>query len=98
MPENVHIFKDEVEMKKCIEKRILQFIYMALVIRSRHVMETMTGDYTKDGRCGLSYRDPAWTWRGTSEHGRYAPFHVKELAEKSSITGHLVISINANSA
>ncbi len=81
MPENVHVFKDEVEMKVFRKDNTSVHLY-GFSYPVRHVTENMTGDYLKvkgaDFDIGILHGHSD----GTSEHGRYAPFQVKELVVK----------------
>jgi exonuclease SbcD len=81
MPENVHIFKDEVEIKIFRKENTSVHLY-GFSYPVRHVTENMTEDYKKmegaDFDIGILHGHSD----GASEHGRYAPFQVKELVAK----------------
>lgn len=81
MPENVHIFHDQVEMKVFQKGETTVHLY-GFSYPERHVTENMSPYYAKvdgaDFHIGILHGHSD----GVSEHGRYAPFQVKELVAK----------------
>ena len=81
MPSNVHIFGEKVEMKKCETKKTVTHLY-GFSYESRHVTDSHLEDYVKiedaDFHIGLLHG----YGEGSSGHGQYAPFHIKDLINK----------------
>lgn len=81
MPENVHIFAEDVEVK-IFQKNATTVHLYGFSYTKRHVLERKIGQYEKaegaDFHIGILHGN----MEGSSEHGNYAPFHLKELLEK----------------
>lgn len=81
-PDNVHIFSDELEVKR-FEKVDGATVHLyGFSYPRRHVTERMIASYVKsetaDYHIGLLHGNV----EGNSDHGNYAPFSLKELTEK----------------
>ncbi|MFJ7677255.1 exonuclease SbcCD subunit D [Peribacillus sp. NPDC097198] len=81
-PENVHIFSDEMEVKR-FEKMDGTTVHLyGFSYPRRHVTERMIESYVKseaaDYHIGLLHGN----LEGNSDHGNYAPFSLNELTEK----------------
>nr|WP_295973462.1 DNA repair exonuclease [uncultured Bacillus sp.] len=81
MPENVHIFTDEVEMKIYRKENMTVHLY-GFSYPMRHITENRTEDYVKQAGADFDIGILHGHCEGISDHNRYAPFQVKELIEK----------------
>ncbi|MED1470281.1 DNA repair exonuclease [Bacillus salipaludis] len=83
MPENVHIFSHEVEMKPLETKSGTRIHLYGFSYPERHVFEKKIDDYQKidgaDFHIGILHGNES----GREEHGNYAPFSIKDLFEKN---------------
>jgi DNA repair protein SbcD/Mre11 len=81
MPSNVHIFGEHVEVKTYKNSQVTAHLY-GFSYNTRHTTENPTPLYVKkdgvDFHIGILHGHD----EGTSEHGLYAPFRVRELVEK----------------
>jgi DNA repair exonuclease SbcCD nuclease subunit len=81
LPENVYIFGPEVEVKAYTKKGVTANLY-GFSYGQRHVYERMIDQFEKregaDFHIGILHGHH----EGSSEHGRYAPFQLKDLLEK----------------
>src|SRR5690606_23585002 len=83
LPDNVHIFKEEVEMIPFITKDGKKVYLYGFSYPERHVAEKKINDYKKidgaDFHIGLLHGH--WE-NGGSDHQPYAPFSIQELLKK----------------
>ncbi|UQD51317.1 DNA repair exonuclease [Bacillus methanolicus] len=82
MPDNVHIFKEHVESKDFQKSdgttvRLYGFSYP-----DRHVFDRMITQYKREEGADFHIGILHGYHEGSSDHGKYAPFHLKELLEK----------------
>ena len=78
MPSNVHVFGEKVEFKKCITKETVTHLH-GFSYGSRHVMESHLDEYVKHEGADFHIGILHGHGEGSSGHGHYAPFHLKEL-------------------
>ncbi len=81
MPENVHIFGEKVEWKTFSNGNVKVQLY-GFSYPARHVTESMLTHYVKQDGADFDIGILHGHGEGISEHGVYAPFHVKELVAK----------------
>lgn len=81
LPENVHVFKEEVEMKVFRKENTSVHLY-GFSYPVRHVTENMTEHYIKKEGADFDIGILHGHGDGTSRHARYAPFQIKDLLEK----------------
>ncbi|MDR7001300.1 DNA repair exonuclease [Neobacillus niacini] len=83
MPENVHIFSQEVEMKQLETQNGNRIHLYGFSYPERHVFDRKIDDYQKiegaDFHIGILHGNES----GREEHGNYAPFSIKDLYEKN---------------
>ncbi|PIC63113.1 DNA repair exonuclease [Sporosarcina sp. P13] len=82
LPENVHVFGDEVEQKQWTIRGETITIY-GFSYPQRHVKEPMIEDYATAGPDGLYIGLLHGSVAGDSAHAVYAPFTVSELQQKN---------------
>ncbi|PLR83741.1 DNA repair exonuclease [Bacillus canaveralius] len=82
MPANVHIFRDNVEVltyntSEGTSVHLYGFSYV-----KKHVLERRINDYVKKTGADFHIGILHGNHEGNSDHGNYAPFHLRELIEK----------------
>ena len=82
MPENVHVFGSNLEMKRLNTKRGETVHLYGFSYQQRHVLDKRIKDYQKidpaDFHIGILHGNEG----GGTDHDNYAPFTVKDLLEK----------------
>ncbi|MFJ7745622.1 exonuclease SbcCD subunit D [Peribacillus sp. NPDC097295] len=82
LPENVHVFSAEMEMKMYEKKDGTTVHLYGFSYPRRHVTERMIGAYRKSGAADYHIGLLHGNLEGNSEHSDYAPFSLKELVAK----------------
>jgi DNA repair protein SbcD/Mre11 len=81
-PSNVHVFGEQVEVKKFETKNQTIVHLYGFSYPERHVLDRKINDYHlvtgADFHIGILHGN----MEGNQEHGNYAPFHISELLEK----------------
>ncbi len=82
MPENVHVFGSDLEMKRLQTKRGETIHLYGFSYLQRHVFDKRIEDYQKidpaDFHIGILHGNEG----GSTDHDNYAPFTIKDLHEK----------------
>jgi DNA repair protein SbcD/Mre11 len=82
MPENVHFFGSDVELKGLYTKTGQKVHLYGFSYRQRHILEKRIDEYQKqepaDYHIGILHGNEA----GGTDHDNYAPFSIKDLYEK----------------
>lgn len=82
MPENVHFFGSDVELKGLYTKNGQRVHLYGFSYRQRHILEKRIDEYQKqepaDYHIGILHGNEA----GGTDHDNYAPFSIKDLYEK----------------
>ncbi len=81
MPSNVHVFGGKVGFEKCVTKEAVTHVY-GFSYESRHVTENHLDEYVKHEDADFHIGILHGYGEGSSGHGHYAPFHIKELIHK----------------
>ncbi|MBB6443462.1 metallophosphoesterase family protein [Bacillus benzoevorans] len=81
LPENVHIFKDEVEIKIFRKEDTSAHLY-GFSYPVRHVTENRMAEYVKQEGADFDIGILHGYGGGAGEHARYAPFQIKDLLAK----------------
>lgn len=82
MPDNVHVFSHGVEVVKHIGKNGTCVHLYGFSYPKRHVLERMIDHYTRKEGADFHIGILHGHFEGNSEHGKYAPFRLKDLLEK----------------
>jgi exonuclease SbcD len=82
MPNNVHVFSDDVEVKTLITKTGITVNLYGFSYSRRHIYDRKIDNYFKqegaDFHIGILHGNEA----GSKEHSNYAPFYLKDLLDK----------------
>ncbi|WP_394233266.1 exonuclease SbcCD subunit D [Niallia oryzisoli] len=81
MPENVHVFSEQVEVKTLIKQNVVTHLY-GFSYDKRHVVENRLAEYSKKDGADFHIGILHGHHEGASDHRKYAPFRLKELIEK----------------
>ena len=82
MPENVYIFPYDVETKGFTTTSGTTVNLYGFSYPKRHVFDRMIQQYVKNGEADFHIGILHGHLEGNSEHGKYAPFTLKELLDK----------------
>jgi DNA repair protein SbcD/Mre11 len=82
LPENVQVFSENVEVKKYVNSEQVGVHLYGFSYPQRHVFERKIDDYIKSGEADFHIGILHGHNEGNSEHGRYAPFSIKDLLDK----------------
>ncbi|PLR77988.1 DNA repair exonuclease [Bacillus sp. V3-13] len=82
MPANVHIFRENVEVLKYTASDGTSVHLYGFSYAKKHVFERRINDYVKKTGADFHIGILHGNHDGSSDHGNYAPFHLRELIEK----------------
>lgn len=82
LPNNVYVFTDKVEAKAIQTNAGVVVNLYGFSYPKRHVYERKIAEYQKVGQADFHIGILHGNEEGESDHGNYAPFHIKELLEK----------------
>lgn len=82
LPENVHIFSEQVETKVFTANDGTIVHLYGFSYRKRHIYDDMTVHYKKHGEADFHIGLLHGHSEGVSAHSRYAPFQINQLLEK----------------
>ncbi|MFS0634641.1 DNA repair exonuclease [Mesobacillus foraminis] len=82
LPENVHVFASEVEMKQYVKEDGTIVNLYGFSYPKRHLTERWINQYQKFGEADFHIGLLHGNTDGASEHGNYAPFSLTELQDK----------------
>lgn len=82
MPENVHVFGGQVEVKTFTKPGVITHLYGFSYVK-RHVTENRLHEYIKKDGADFHIGILHGHHESSSEHRSYAPFRLKELLEKN---------------
>ncbi|MBU8880021.1 DNA repair exonuclease [Bacillus sp. FJAT-29790] len=82
MPENVHIFSHEVETVKYSQNGGSSVHLYGFSYPKRHVYDRMINNYSKKEGADFHIGILHGHFDGSSDHGKYAPFTLKDLVDK----------------
>lgn len=81
-PSNVYIFGENVEAKEYISKDGVVIHIHGFSYNERHIFDRKIHDYQRSPGADFHIGILHGNMEGNSDHGNYAPFHLKELLEK----------------
>lgn len=82
LPANVHVFANDVEMKKYITRKGAVVHLYGFSYGEKHISERKIDHYKKSGDADFHIGILHGNLEGNNEHGNYAPFQLNDLLEK----------------